>query len=181
MELKAYLAQLARYHVWATHRLLADNLAPLSDDEWHREMGLFFGSVHRTVNHLLVTDDIWYERLVNGVSLRLPLDTELHPDRGAVVTALTAAVERWPLWADTMDPGRLGEELVYTRSSGEVVRMPYALAVGHSFNHATHHRGQMTAAVTALGHLGPALDWTLLLQSQTGSNHERIQHPRTSA
>ena len=95
--------------------------------------------------------------------------------------AIQPSAERWPLWADTMDPGRLGEELVYTRSSGEVVRMPYALAVGHSFNHATHHRGQMTAAVTALGHPGPALDWTLLLQSQTGSNHERIQHPRTSA
>ncbi|RZI87334.1 MAG: hypothetical protein EOP78_19260, partial [Variovorax sp.] len=61
MQLADYFARLARYHAWATHQLLAD-LVPLSDEEWHRDLRLYFGSVHRTVNHLLVTDTVWYAR-----------------------------------------------------------------------------------------------------------------------
>ena len=60
MSLPNYFASLARYHAWATQRLVASNLQGLSDDEWHRDCGLFFRSVHRTVNHLLLTDNIWF-------------------------------------------------------------------------------------------------------------------------
>jgi len=31
-------------------------------------------------------------------------------------------------------------------------------------NHSIHHRGQLTAGVTAMGHPGPSLDWAHLLQ-----------------
>ena len=45
--------------------------------------------------------------------------------------------------------------------------MPFAPALGHVFNHATHHRGQLTAAMTALGQPGPELDWVYLLQQES--------------
>ena len=84
MNSDAYFAGLARYHAWATARLLDEsNLASLSDEEWHRDCGLFFRSVHRTVNHLLVTDNIWHARFAEKHSLRMALDTELHRERGA--------------------------------------------------------------------------------------------------
>ena len=78
MKLATYFAALARYHAWATHKLLAD-LAPLSDEEWHRDARLFFGSVHRTVNHLVVTDDIWWARFAEDRSPRIALE-EGQPD-----------------------------------------------------------------------------------------------------
>jgi uncharacterized damage-inducible protein DinB len=34
------------------------------------------------------------------------------------------------------------------------------------FNHATHHRGQLTAALTGMVHPGPELDWVYLLQQE---------------
>ena len=165
MTLQHYFASIARYHVWATHKLIAD-LAQLSDDEWHRDLRLFFGSVHRTVNHLLVTDDIWYARFAEGISLRIALDTELHTDRAAVCAALGEAAARWAPWAGTLDASRFDGELVYTRNNGEAVHIPFAPALGHVFNHATHHRGQVTAAVTSLGYPGPSLDWVYLQQSE---------------
>ncbi|MEO5737604.1 MAG: DinB family protein, partial [Variovorax sp.] len=165
MQLAHYFARLARYHAWATHKLLAD-LAPLSDEAWHRDLRLFFGSVHRTVNHLLVTDSNWHARFADNTSPRIALDAELHADRTAVCAALNQAVDRWSAWVDTLDAARLDGELVYTRNNGEVVRIPFAPALGHVFNHATHHRGQLTAAMTALGHPGPSLDWVYLLQSE---------------
>ncbi|MDO9415474.1 DinB family protein [Pararhizobium sp.] len=169
MQLADYFARLARYHAWATHKLIAD-LAVLSDDEWHRDLRLFFGSVHRTVNHLLVTDTIWYARFAENMSPRIALDAELHTGRAAVCAALGDAVARWSPWTDELDASRLDGELNYTRNNGEAVRIPFASALGHVFNHATHHRGQLTAAMTVLGHPGPSLDWVYLLQSEARAN-----------
>jgi uncharacterized damage-inducible protein DinB len=152
--------------VWATQKLLASNLTSLSDADWHRDCGLFFRSVHRTVNHLLVTDNIWYARFAEGQSLRMPLDTELHSDRVAVCQALGVAVTRWSPWLATLAPERFDGDLVYIRSNGEEVRIPFAPALGHAFNHATHHRGQLSAALTAMVQKGPELDWVYLLQQE---------------
>ena len=74
MRLPDYFIQVARYHAWATHKLFADDLARLSDDECHRDLRLFFGSVHRTVNHLLVADTIWFARFAENTSLRIALN-----------------------------------------------------------------------------------------------------------
>ena len=169
MQLVEYFARLARYHAWATHKLIAD-LEVLSDDEWHRDLRLFFGSVHHTVNHLLVTDTIWYARFAENTSPRIALDAELHTGRAAVCAALGDAVARWSPWTDGLDASRLDGELVYTRNNGEAVRVPFAPTLGHVFNHATHHRGQLTATLTALGLASPELDWVRLLQQEAASS-----------
>ena len=166
MQLAQYFAGLARYHAWATSRLLDTNLAQLSHEEWHRDCKLFFGSVHRTVNHLLVTDNIWHARFAQGVSPRMALDTELYHERDPLVAALGAAVQRWSGWLATLDPALFDGELVYTRDNGEQVCVPFATALGHAFNHATHHRGQLSAALTGMGHPGPELDWIYLQQQE---------------
>ncbi len=42
----------ARYHVWATHRL-PDARSRVSDENDKRDVGLFFNSIHGTLNALL--------------------------------------------------------------------------------------------------------------------------------
>ncbi len=37
--------------------------------------------------------------------------------------------------------------------------------LAHVFNHATHHRGQITAAITAMGHACPEIDLVWMLQA----------------
>ena len=166
MSLPNYFASLGRYHVWATHKLLDVNLKSLSDADWRRDCGLYFKSVHGTVNHLLVTDNIWFARFAEGRSPRVPLDAVLHAERSEVCDALRQAVTRWMPFIAALAPDRYDGELAYTRNNGEEVRIPFAPALGHVFNHATHHRGQLTAALTGMVQPGPELDWVYLLQQE---------------
>ncbi len=172
MQLAAYFHRLARYHAWATQVLLDKSLQHLSDEQWHRDSGLFFGSVHRTVNHLLVTDNIWFARFAEGISPRMALDTELFHERDPLVAAWRHAVQRWPDWVERLShdaADMLDGELSYTRNNGETVRLPFAPTLGHVFNHATHHRGQISAAITSMGLAGPELDWVYQLQQEARS------------
>ena len=47
------------------------------------------------------------------------------------------------------------------------MRLPFAATLAHVFNHGTHHRGQITAALTAMGHACPELDMVWMLQAES--------------
>lgn len=177
MTLHHYFRELARYHAWATARLIDTHLRALTPDELRRDAGLFFGSVHGTLNHLLVAERIWQARVMEGQSPALALNAKLHEDGDTLLAELEAAARRWGDWMDGAGLDALPAELHYRRHNGEAVRVPLAPALGHIFNHGTHHRGQITAALTALGHAGPELDWIYLLQQQ--AREAATLHPET--
>jgi uncharacterized damage-inducible protein DinB len=45
--------------------------------------------------------------------------------------------------------------------------LPFAATLAHVFNHGTHHRGQISAALTAMGQPAPELDLVFLLQEES--------------
>ena len=57
--------QYARYNRLANETLYAV-CAGLSGAEYRRDLGAFFGSVHGTLNHLLLGDRIWMARFEGG-------------------------------------------------------------------------------------------------------------------
>ena len=150
---------LARYNVWATDKLLDRHVAPLADDEYKRDVGLFFKSVHGTLNHLLVAEHgLWFERFANGESPKRKLNEEVHTDRAALQAALKQAVRDWIPAIESWDEARFDGTLRYTSTQGVTRTAPFAPTLTHVFNHGTHHRGQITAALTVLGHAAPELD-----------------------
>ncbi len=56
-----HLRAMAAYNRWANRRLYAA-AAALPDDDYRRPAGAYFGSLHGTLNHLLVTDRNWMAR-----------------------------------------------------------------------------------------------------------------------
>ena len=44
--------------------------------------------------------------------------------------------------------------------------LPFGATLAHVFNHNTHHRGQITAALTAMGQPAPELDMVYMLQAE---------------
>lgn len=161
-----HFLQLARYNVWATRRLL-DAVANVSEADYRKDVGLFFKSVHGTLNHLLVGEHmLWYPRFSEGVSSKVALNAEVDIDRARVAQALLDGVGRWIPLIESWPAERFDSVLSYTTMRGTPATLPFAATLAHVFNHGTHHRGQITAALTALGHPCPELDLVYLLQEE---------------
>ena len=164
MDAVAHFTQLARYNVWATARLL-NAVRALPEEAYRRDVSLFFQSIHGTLNHLLVGEHhLWFVRFSEGISPQVALDAELEPDRARLDARLREGAARWAPLIASLAPHRWNGTLDYTTMRGTAASLPFAATLAHVFNHATHHRGQITAALTALGQPGPELDWVYHLQ-----------------
>ena len=85
------LRTLLDYHYWARDRLL-DAAARLTPDEFTRDLGSSFASVHRTLVHTYSAEWAWYMRWI-GQSPAAPLSADQYPD-AASIRAAWAALER---------------------------------------------------------------------------------------
>ncbi len=156
----------ASYHVWATHRLL-ESVSRVPDLDYRRDVGLFFKSIHGTLNHLLVAEHLlWYARFAKGASPVLALDAEVESHRERLAQALIEGAGNWSPLMATWPTERFDGHLDYRTSKGVPQSLPFSATLAHVFNHATHHRGQITAALSAMGHPAPELDWVYHLQQQ---------------
>ena len=164
--LRDHLGTLARHHAWATRRLL-DGAAAVSDADWRRDVGVFFRSLHGTLNHLLLAEErAWWPRFLGQPApAYASLGDEIEADRARLATRLVAAADRWRGFVATLPAARLAGSLDYLRQ-GVPQSLPFAATLAHVFTHAIHHRGQATAALTAMGHPGPELDLVRLLQAE---------------
>ena len=164
--LHGYFGTLARYHRWALEKLY-QHVDRLPEHDYRRDAGLFFRSVHGTLNHLLVAEhEVWYPRFASGISNRVALDAELETDRAVLRRRLLEATARWQPLIASWDAARFDDRLDYTTTRGVAQSLPFALTLGHVFNHGTHHRAQITAAITALGRPCPELDLVWMLQAE---------------
>ena len=74
--MRSIFQMFAGYNAWANGRLFAA-VADLPDPEYRADHGAFFGSVHGTLNHLLVGDRIWMQRLTGEGEASTRLDASM--------------------------------------------------------------------------------------------------------
>jgi uncharacterized damage-inducible protein DinB len=162
----AYVQRMARYNRWQNDNLygVADRLP---DDDRRRDRGAFFGSIHKTLNHLLWGDTAWMSRFTDvpkpAASIRESIALfDAWDDLKRERTAMDARILSW---ADSVDPAWLTTD--YTWFSGAAQRevtKPVWQLVTHMFNHQTHHRGQVHAMLTQAG--GKPSDTDLFLMPE---------------
>jgi uncharacterized damage-inducible protein DinB len=165
--MKSYFSMLARYNLWATRKLY-EHVDILSEDDYRGDCGLFFRSVHGTLNHLLVGGDlVWYPRFAHGASPQgVSLSDEVEQNRVALKARLLQSGERWCALIESFHVGRYQDQIEYTTMRGTRALLPFAATLAHVFNHGTHHRGQISAAITAQGHECPEIDLVYMLQQE---------------
>jgi uncharacterized damage-inducible protein DinB len=122
-----------------------DGCAELSEADLKQDRGVFFTSIHGTLNHLLLVDRLWLGGFTKKPVAFSSLDTELYAD----FAELRAERERTDAdilaWADTLTVETLEAPF------NEHLAIPMWLAVTHFFNHQAHHRGQLSALLGQCG------------------------------
>ena len=159
--LKTHFDQLAAYNRWANQRVYQD-AATLPDDVRKQPAGLFFGSLHGTLNHMLVTDYIWMRRFTGDGPRPERLNQILHDDFDALRAARQRQDERileFVTGLQTYD-----QVISYQDSTGKTFHQEIGPALTHFFNHQAHHRGQIHAGLTIAGIKEPSSLDLLVLQ-----------------
>jgi uncharacterized damage-inducible protein DinB len=158
--------QLAAYNRWANARLYAAAL-DLPDQAYRLHIGVFFGGLHGTLNHLLLTDRIWLRRLTGEGDHPNRLDAILYEDRTELARARLAEDDRLIAIVEKYDDATLRRLHSYKTTSGMPQSQLLVDILLHLFNHQTHHRGQAHACLSILtGSEPPSLD---LLAFQRGA------------
>ncbi|UVE18410.1 DinB family protein [Pseudomonas sp. LS44] len=156
--LACHLERLLAYNGWANRRLLA-SLRVLDEASYRAPCGLFFGSLHGTLNHLAVADRLWLARVRGEPQPFTRLDAEAAGDLESLAEFLAAGLRAWQQWLSTQDDDSLAASLHYRSVSNGEQQRGLADIVSHLVNHGSHHRGQATAALTAMGQPAPELDY----------------------
>jgi len=149
-----YAQTMARYGAWQNENL-ASAADDLPDSARREDRGAFFGSIFGTLNHLLWADRIWMSRFA-----------EVEPPRMKSIATSVDETEDWQSyraarktmdtiisdWTTTLTPDWFTEDLTWwSGAAGREVTKPKPILIMHFFNHATHHRGQVHAMLTAAG------------------------------
>jgi uncharacterized damage-inducible protein DinB len=167
--MKPHFLMLAAYNRWANERLY-EAAGTLPDADYRAERGAFFGSLHGTLNHLLVGDRIWMGRFTGQASGHTRLDEIAYDGLPALAAARRDEDERIIAYVDSLTEAEIAAPFTYrTIASPADVTQPRRSALSHFFNHQTHHRGQAHCLLTIVGErdAAPPLD-LILFQRQTG-------------
>jgi uncharacterized damage-inducible protein DinB len=157
--------QLADYNHWANRRIYGAAMA-MPEEQYRRRIGVFFGSLHGTLNHLLLADRIWLRRLTGEGEHPSRLDAILYDDLKDLARARMAEDARLQRVVSGTSAADLGADLSYQTTSGKPQQQKLQDILLHVFNHQTHHRGQAHACCSIVtGTEPPTLD---LLAFQRG-------------
>ncbi len=155
-------AVFSRYNRWANARLYAA-CGDLGREAYMAPRPSFFGSIHATLNHILVADMLWLGRL-RGTPVTLALDAELHRELEDLRAAREAFDRDLVDHCDDLETGWQEAVLSYANSRGEPFETPLVQVYWHLFNHQTHHRGQVHGLLSQAGVAPPPLDLIYFLR-----------------
>ena len=148
--MKHQFATMAKYNAWANRRLYAEARS-LPDEAYRKNIGAFFGGLHGTLNHLLVTDRIWMRRFTGEGEHPAQLNAIMIDDLTSLEAARKAEDSRIIQYVAGLSEAEIGVDLSYSTTKGVPQRFPLRDLLAHLFNHQTHHRGQAHCILTVLG------------------------------
>jgi len=158
---------MAEYNAWANARLYG-MARQLTDEQYRRDVGVFFKSLHGTLNHILTADRIWMHRLTGTGDHPNKLNAIMFDDLPSLSTAREQEDRRIIKFIQELSDAQLEEPWEYRTLNGTPQRQRRREILAHLFNHQTHHRGQAHTALTLLGISEPDSLDLLIMQRERG-------------
>jgi len=125
----------------------------ISDDDRKQDRGAFFKSVHSTLDHLILGDRAWMNRLADKDYRLTEIGCDLFDDFEEMAKDRIVLDADICQWTAEMTEKWLVSELTWTTTiDGSKRTQPRWLLVSHMFNHQTHHRGQLGTLLNQMGY-----------------------------
>lgn len=147
--MKELLKQYAAYNVWASQRLF-DLILSLPEEKHMAELPSSFGSLYKTVLHMLDAENIWWQRLKLQERITIPSE-HFKGDFKELTNTLLQQSKQWEEWIANTSDLYLDHVFQYQDRKREVSKMPVYQMIHHVFNHGTYHRGQLVTMLRQLG------------------------------
>ncbi|MBZ5577083.1 MAG: DinB family protein [Acidobacteriia bacterium] len=143
------------YSAWASQRLVgaASRLTP---DELNRDFQTADRHVLGTLVHVYAADRIWLARVTGAPSPAFTTDADYHFP--VLQNDWPALHQRWQHWAAALTGEQTDSTVAYKDTKGHAYTSVLWQIVLHVVNHGSHHRGQVSGFLRAMGHPPPALD-----------------------
>ena len=121
----AQAIHLARYNGWMNAKLYECS-ARLTDTQRKEDVGAFFKSIHGTLNHLLLADNIWMGRFEQRPFAAKSLDQQLHADFGGTAARVVQVAGKVPVGLLLESLGNVGHDPRRSpiELSAKVARLP---------------------------------------------------------
>jgi uncharacterized damage-inducible protein DinB len=143
------LQTLLDYHYWARDRLL-DAVAPLTPEQFTRDLGSSFKSVRDTLAHLYSAEWAWHSRW-QGVSPTAMLPMEQFPDLENIRRQWRENETKVRAFVESLGEGGITRVFEYKTLNGQAGASPFWQMLQHVVNHGSYHRGQVTTMLRQLG------------------------------
>ena len=123
---REHFVTFARYNTWANTRLY-DACAALPESKYlAAHPAAFFGSLHGTLNHILVGDRAWMRRMTGEGETPASLDAELYPTFTELRAARAEEDRRIHTFVDSLDEAGLMRPVSYHSMTGGADARPVA-------------------------------------------------------
>jgi len=144
------------YTAWASARLVGAAGA-LSAEELTRDFRTADHSVLGTLVHVYAADRVWLGRIQGNPPARF-IDPEKDMHLAVLQNDWPALHQRWKAWAAGQTDDSIRAKAAYKDLKGNAYETPLWQIVLHLVNHGSHHRGQVSGFLRAMGHAPPPLD-----------------------
>jgi len=141
----------------SSSRKLVETAAVLAPDELVRDFKFSERHLLGTLAHIFAADRVWYGRITGNLPARF-IDPETDVRLIVLQEDWPRLHDRWKEWAATLTDEAVEATLAYRDLKGNVHEEPIWQIVTHVVNHGTHHRGQVSGMLRAMGHTPPVLD-----------------------
>lgn len=167
------IRELFDFNGWASRKMF-EATAPLSEEEFTRDMKNSFASIRDTIVHTVGAEWVWLSRWNGHSPSAIPNTTAGMSHAGIVRWWNDINAER-DAYLATLTPDSLDSIIAYRNFSGVDFALPLWPMMRHQVNHSTYHRGQVTTMLKQLGHEPLPTDMILMYQERYKASLETPQ------
>jgi len=146
----AHMRQMFGYNFWRNHKILA-KAALIQPWQFVAPTTFPWINLHSTLAHTLGVEQLFLQRLKEGVSPTAVAPKEEVPTLNAVVERWAEVERGWRSWLNELTDANLDEIKTYNMLNGKTVHDPLWQCLLHMVNHGTQHCAEMAQMLTDYG------------------------------